>query len=389
MSEPTENDLELFGRAIELPDDDREAFVRRAAQDSVQIASVLNLLAVSATDSFLDHTPAEAFPSLVLPTTFSEIGFELIRELGRGGMGVVYLAEDVKLKRHIALKVMRADMALSRGAQERLDVEARAAARLDHPNIVPVYQSGTLGEMVFIVSAYVEGQTLAEVLGDRESEAARSPARHWRAADLMGRMARAIEYAHREGVIHRDVKPSNVIIDPHGHPHIVDFGIAKLTGESGGITVTGEQIGSLSYMSPEQRGESEVEIDARSDVYSLGAVLYELLAGRRLRDGVEGYCTVEFQDSDAVFTQLRRSGVPRSLCFVCQKALSFDIEKRYVSAGALAADLDAASRGEFHRSPLSVASIRRVVRQNRVKTAVVGASLVGVISTALTAIALR
>lgn len=389
VSEPTENDLELFGRAIELPDDDREAFVRRAAQDSGQIASVLNLLAVSAVDSFLDHTPADAFPSLVLPTTFSEIGFELIRELGRGGMGVVYLAEDVKLKRHVALKVMRADMALSRGAQERLDLEARATARLDHPNIVPVYQSGTLGEMMFLVSAYVEGQTLSEELGEREGEATRSPARHWRAADLVGRLARAIEYAHREGVIHRDIKPSNIIIDPHGDPHIVDFGIAKLMGEPGGITVTGEQIGSLSYMSPEQCGESGIEVDARSDVYSLGAVLYELLAGHRLRDVAEGRSTVEFQDSEAVFTQLRRCGAPRSLCFVCQKALSLDIEKRYVSAGAFAADLDAASRGEFQRAWLSVAPLRRVVRQNRVKTAVVAASVVAVISTILTAIALR
>jgi serine/threonine protein kinase len=204
------------------------------------------------------------------------IGFQyrIERPLGRGGMGAVYLAHELALDRDVAIKVLPPEQAGAPQLRERFRLEARTAARLNHPNIVPLYTFGEVNGLVYFVMGYVAGESLASRLrrnGPLASDEART---------LLAEMADGLAYAHRHGVVHRDIKPDNILIDAEsGSPRLTDFGIAKATFSDAQLTTTGQLIGTPAYMSPEQV-LGRTDVNARSDLYSLGVVAYEMVSGR-------------------------------------------------------------------------------------------------------------
>jgi hypothetical protein len=206
----------------------------------------------------------------------SNLGFQyrIERILGRGGMGAVYLAHELALDRPVAIKVLPPEQASASEVRERFRREARTAARLSHPNIVPLHTFGEVGGLMYFVMGYVEGESLGGLL-KRER---RLPSEDTR--ELMAEMAGALEYAHRQGVVHRDIKPDNILIDEHSRrPVLTDFGIAKARVGDEALTITGALIGTPQFMSPEQAA-GRADVDGRSDIYSLGVVAYLALSGR-------------------------------------------------------------------------------------------------------------
>ena len=198
--------------------------------------------------------------------------YQVLKELGRGGMGVVYQARDLGLQRLAAIKVLPAHFTDDPKAVERFLREARACARLNHPNIVTVYGVGKLDKTYFIAMEYVEGQSLHELI---KSEA---PLNVRKALEITRQAADALAAAHEEDIVHRDIKPQNIMIDPLGRVKVMDFGLASVQAESMTLTATGTTLGTPRYMSPEQWKDSKV--DARADIYSLGVTLFEMMTGR-------------------------------------------------------------------------------------------------------------
>ena len=203
--------------------------------------------------------------------------YELLAEMGRGGMGIVYKARQISLNRVVALKMMTPVRLLSKSDLERFQSEARTIAALDHPNILPVYDFGRKAAQCFYSMRLVEGGSLAERLARGEF---RPVERQEQIAQLLAAVARAVHYAHQRGVIHRDLKPANILIDSGGRPYVADFGVAKLIDGASELTQTHTVFGTPSYMAPEQAGGGTRQLTAAADVYSLGAVLYELMTGR-------------------------------------------------------------------------------------------------------------
>jgi serine/threonine protein kinase len=202
--------------------------------------------------------------------------YRIERELGRGGMAAVFLARDLSLERRVAIKVMLPDLMSVSGVQDRFVVEARTVAHLDHAGIVTVYSVKQRDDLTFIVMKYIDGRTLDAIMKDHR--AVDLPV----LASIIGQVAEALHFAHTEGIVHRDVKPSNIIIDTRGRPFVTDFGIAKVTSARS-ITLTGSMIGTPAYMSPEQcRG---LPATAASDQYALGVLAYEILSGILPFDG--------------------------------------------------------------------------------------------------------
>jgi len=259
-------------------------------------------------------------------------GYEVLGELGRGGMGVVYRARHLALKRLVALKVVLAGDHADSATRERFQIEAEAVARLQHVNVVQIYDVGTHNGLPYCALELVEGGSLANKLQGR-------PQSPRYAVAVVQALARAIHAAHMRGIVHRDLKPANVLLTPGGTPKVTDFGLAKRLDESG-RTHAGQVIGTPSYMAPEQAAGRTAEVGPLSDVYGLGAILYEMLAGRppfrgkNVADTLRQVC-----EQPPVSPRGIQPAVPRDLAVICLKCLEKQAEQRYGSAEALADDL--------------------------------------------------
>lgn len=281
-------------------------------------------------DTLRDATRAAPPPLQGVP---SLPGYEVLGEAARGGMGVVYRARHVRLGREVALKVMVAGEYATAEMLERFHRESRAAARLDHPSIVAVYDVGSQGPLHYFAMEWIEGESLASLIRrGRISER--------RAVEAIRDVARALAYAHAHGIVHRDVKPANVLVGDDGRARLADFGLVKDLSLDP-MTLPGAALGTPSYMSPEQASGDAARIDARSDVYGLGATLYEALTGRPpfVRDGLFATITAILSE-DVVPPRSIRPTVPLDLETVCLRALERDPARRYESADAFADDLD-------------------------------------------------
>ena len=276
-------------------------------------------------------------------------GFEILVELGRGGMGVVYKARQERLKRLVALKMIRDDWHGNREHLARFDTEAEAVARLDHPNIVRIYEIGRAGWAPYVAFELLEGGTLKERLAGTTQPFRES-------AELLAALARGVHAAHVARILHRDLKPSNVLFDHAGIPKIADFGLAKRLEVEEGQTQTGQVIGTPSYMAPEQAKGWDRDIGPAADIYSLGAILYEMLTGRPPLKGATQMETIRLvQEEDPVPPSRLRSRLPFDLETICLKCITRDPHKRYPDALGLAEDLDRYLTGESilaRRTPL-------------------------------------
>lgn len=259
--------------------------------------------------------------------------YEILGELGRGGMGVVYQAQDQRLNRQVALKVILAGGHAGEADRKRFQVEVEAAARLQHPNIVQVYEVGEEDGRPYMALEYCPGGSLEDQIRDQPQ-----PSRQ--AAQLVAKLAQALHHAHQAGIVHRDVKPANVLIASDGSPKLADFGLAKRLNEADGLTQTGAIVGSLGYMAPEQAAGRTREATPETDVYSLGALLYKLLTGRPPFQGPNQLETINsIVARDPVSIRILQRRVPQDLVTICHKCMEKNPARRYHSAGALAEDL--------------------------------------------------
>jgi len=269
--------------------------------------------------------------------------FEILETLGRGGFGIVYRARDQELARDVALKIPRLGYFASDADEERFLREARSAARLRHPRIVPVYEVGRADDLPYIISALIEGQTLADLIASRQ--VAFRDAAQW-----MADIAEAIDCAHRERVIHRDIKPSNILLDQQGNAFVTDFGLARVDEGEFTITLDGQILGTAAYMSPEQAAGDQQRVDARSDIYGLGVVLYRLLTGELPFRGGRRLMLQQILHDEPRSLRSLNEFIPRDLETITLKALAKDPARRYASAAELAADLRRWLQGETIRA---------------------------------------
>ncbi len=259
--------------------------------------------------------------------------FRIVREVGRGGMGVVYEAIQESLGRRVALKLLPRAAALTPRAAERFRREAHAAAALHHTNIVQVFGVGAQEGLLYYVMQFVEGRSLEELL-----ERGEAPLEPRRAAHIAAQAAAALDHAHGAGVLHRDVKPANVLLDAQGAAWLTDFGLAKLLGEEDGLTETGDVLGTVRYLPPERL---EGIADERGDVYGLGLVLYELVTGARAFAATERASLLRaIREVGPPAPGALRPGLPRDLETIVLKAIARDPRDRYRTARALAEDLE-------------------------------------------------
>jgi len=282
------------------------------------------------------HSAAQTPPPA--QTIFGD--YELIVEIARGGMGVVYKARQVSLNRVVALKMILAGRLAGDDDLLRFRTEAEAAAKLKHANIVAVHDVGEVDGQHYFSMDFIEGQTLAQRL-------ARGPLPSRDAARYLHKIARAVHYAHRQGVLHRDLKPSNILVNADDEPHVTDFGLAKRLGRDAGHTRTGAVLGTPSYMAPEQAGGRIKDQGPWTDVYGLGAVLYELLTGRPPFKAETPLDTLmQVLDTDPVPPRLLNPKIDGDLETICLKCLEKDAQHRYATAEELGQDLERYLNGD-------------------------------------------
>ncbi|MFZ5475313.1 MAG: protein kinase domain-containing protein [Myxococcota bacterium] len=318
------------------------------------------------------------------PQALGTVGrYRIFAELGRGGMGVVYRAWDEDLGRFVALKLLLAGGHAAHAEVERFLREARSAARLTHPHIVRVHDIGRHDGQVFFTMDLVEGPSLQDVV---DARGAFPPDEALRVA---ARIAEGLHHAHAQGLVHRDMKPANVLLEPDGHPVVTDFGLAKDFEGGAGLTATGQLLGTPAYMPPEQAAGKLAEVGPRSDVYALGAVLYEMLVGAPPYQGTHAMEVVmQVLAEGPPPPRARNPDVPLAAQLVCLKAMERDPARRYPSAAALAEDLERARRGEpvearppsrFDRLAHWLNVHRRPVAAAAATLAVVGALALGAV----------
>ena len=346
--------FEIFNGALDFSDSaELKAYLDRACQGDAGLrAQVENLLTHHHSDSFLEHAALAAVAVGELPTTLdptreaapasvAPLGkikyfgdYELLEEIARGGMGVVYKARQTSLNRIVAVKMILAGQLASAADIRRFHAEAEAAANLQHPNIVAIHEVGEHEGRHYFSMDYVEGQNLAALASERSLPPAK-------AAELVKSIAEAIQYAHQRGILHRDLKPQNVLIDEHDRPRVTDFGLAKRTGADSSLTQTGAVMGSPSYMPPEQATGRHDQVGPHSDVYSLGAILYQLLTGQAPFVGETPLATLhKVVEDDPVPPSKLNPLSPPDLETICLKCLEKRPERRYHTARALAEELE-------------------------------------------------
>lgn len=329
-----------------------------------------------------------AAPADDLQETPRQIGrFQIRRQIGQGGFGLVFLAFDPELERDVALKVPRVEALLTQQTRERFLREAKAAASLQHPNIATIYESGQVGPICYIASAYLAGGSLAETVHPD------SPMSPHEAAHCLATLAEAVQHAHSRGVLHRDLKPANVLLDTttrdddptdqssaaavspsHASSDrlqqqlfIADFGLAKVVDDPTHHTQTGALVGTPAYMSPEQADSRLDEISTAADIYGLGAILYFLLTGRPPFEGDSTLAVLEsVRSNEPASPRKLRDEIPRDLEAICLKCLEKDPQRRYPTANALAEDLQRWLNGEavVARSTTTREHVARWVRRN-------------------------
>lgn len=302
--------------------------------------------------------------------------YELGPQIARGGMGVVYRARQRRLNRTVALKVISMGVADPSEFIERFRVEAEAAASLQHPNIIALYEIGQDEGLHFFSMRFAEGGSLADRLERQGPPGTRE------AADLLCKLARAVHYAHQRGVLHRDIKPSNVLLDAQGEPLLSDFGLAKLVERDSQLTRTMAVLGTPSYMSPEQ-ADGRGTLTVAADVYGLGAVLYELLTGRPPFTGGTTMATVrQVLEQEPARPSLCNAGLDRDLETICLKCLEKVPESRYASAESLAEDLQRWLQGEpiAARASTSWSRTRKWVRRHPARAVAIATAFLAAVS---------
>jgi predicted Ser/Thr protein kinase/type II secretory pathway pseudopilin PulG len=279
----------------------------------------------------------DALP-LPVQTLVIDDKYIIVKEVGRGGMGVVYQARQENLNRVVAVKMMVGGVHASEEGKQRFLKEAKAAARLNHPNIVAIHDWGEDGGLPYFSMDYIEGKTLAQISRDK-------PLPHHAVAEIICALARAMHYAHTQGVLHRDLKPSNVLVDAEGVPRLTDFGLAREMGEGTQLTGTGQFLGTPGFLPPEQASAKSGIIGPASDVYGLGAILYFLLTGRApfVAETFEEMLQ-QLYHADPISPRLLNASVPPDLETICLKCLEKEPAQRYISAQELVDDL-----GRFQR----------------------------------------
>lgn len=285
-----------------------------------------------------------------LPRQFGD--YELLEEVGVGGMGLVYRARQITLNRTVALKMIRPGQRTSERLPERFRTEAEAAARLQHPSIVQVFDVGEVDGQAYYSMQLVEGRTLAELLSD-------GPLSPRKAAEHLLVIAEAVAYAHRQGIVHRDLKPSNVLLDSLGRPRITDFGLAKLLDQPRDWTTGDHLLGTPAYMSPEQAGATTHRVGPACDIYALGAILFEMLTGRPPFIGSNSLEILwQVRECEPPRPRKLRPKLPAELELICLKCLQRDPRHRYADAEALADDL----RRYLNGDAVSVSSLNPLGR---------------------------
>lgn len=357
-------------KAMQAAPDERARIVdEESAGDETLRAEVMSLLAELRDDDANESTENDPLRNIVLEqaralsasraigdvemlraTLQQNLGdsYEILSTLGVGGMGAVFLARERALDRFVAIKTLRAEQAVTAASRERFRREARIAASLSHPGILPLHSFGETGGMWYLVMGYVQGQSLAQRI---HAEGSIAPDEAWR---LLRALADALDYAHEHQIIHRDIKPSNVLIDGHGRPLLTDFGISKVAGDLDALTQTGDLLGTPHFMSPEQIANAR-DADVQSDVYSLGAVAYAMLSGRApLADIASSDLLVRRSSSLIVPLERVAPSVPADLAAVVMRCLATRAEDRWPTARALREALDRAEHGPDSGQPVIV-----------------------------------